>query len=299
MIVKYNVIGYLTCEGFRNVLKNKKSTIASIIIMCMSMLIFGMFFTIGENVDHIMTNVEEAQGMQVFIKEGTQEERVKQIGEEIKEIDGVNKTKYVSKEDALNQVKEQWKDKSDLLEGYEGVFPESYVVTLTDLSLNQEVQDKIMKIEDVEEITSNNQTISTLMNLAKGVRIVTAVLLLILIIISIFIISNTIKLTVHARRKEISIMKYVGATNRFIRGPFLVEGIVIGIIAALISLMIVGLTYNVISGNLMQTEIVKTVGISLLSFSDMFSMIIMVYLVLGIGVGVIGSSISMRKYLDV
>ena len=297
--MRYNVIGYLTREGFRNVFKNKKSTIASIIIMCMSMLIFGMFFTIGENIDHIMTNVEEAQGMQVFIKEGTSAERVKQIGEEIKEIDGVNKTKYVSKEDALNQVKEQWKDKSDLLSGYESVFPESYVVTLTDLSLNEEVQNKIMQIADIDEITSNNQTISTLMSLANGVRIVTGILLLILIIISIFIISNTIKLTVHARRKEISIMKYVGATNHFIRGPFLVEGIVIGVIAALISLLIVGLVYNIVSGNLMQTEIVKTIGISLLSFSDMFSMIIIVYLILGIGVGAIGSSISMRKYLDV
>ena len=297
--MRYNVLGYLTREGFRNVFKNKKSTVASIVIMCMSMLIFGMFFTIGENIDHIMTNVEEAQGMQVFIKDGTSSERVKQIGEEIKEIDGVNKTKYVSKEDALNQVKEQWKDKSDLLSGYESVFPESYVVTLTDLSLNEQVQSKIMQITDIDEITSNNQTISTLMSLANGVRIVTGVLLLILVIISIFIISNTIKLTVHARRKEISIMKYVGATNHFIRGPFLVEGIVIGVIAALISLLVVGLVYNIVSGNLMQTDIVKTIGISLLSFSDMFTMIIVVYLILGIGVGVIGSSISMRKYLDV
>lgn len=297
--MRYNVIGYLIGEGFRNVFKNKKSTIASIVIMCMSMLIFGMFFTIGENVDYIMTHVEEAQGMQVFIKEGTKEERVKQIGEEIKEIHGVNKTKYVSKEEALNQVKEQWKDKSDLLDGYESVFPESYVVTLTDLSLNQEVQNKIMQITDVEEITSNKQTISTLMSIAKWVRIATGILLLILVIISIFIIANTIKLTVHARRKEISIMKYVGATNRFIRGPFLVEGIVIGILSALISLLIVGITYNIISGNLMQTEIIKTIGINLLSFSEMFSSIILVYLILGIGVGVIGSSISMRKYLDV
>ncbi len=297
--MRYNVIGYLVGEGFRNVFKNKKSTIASIVIMCMSMLIFGMFFTIGENIDHIMTNVEESQGMQVFIKDGTSSERVKQIGEEIKEIDGINKTKYVSKEDALNQVKEQWKDKSDLLSGYESVFPESYVVTLTDLKLNEEVQSKIMQISDVDEITSNNQTISTLMNLANGIRIVTGALLLILVIISIFIISNTIKLTVHARRKEISIMKYVGATNHFIRGPFLVEGIIIGVISALISLLIVGLVYNIVSGNLMQTDIAKTIGISLLSFSDMFSIIIVVYLILGIGVGVIGSSISMRKYLDV
>ena len=120
-----------------------------------------------------------------------------------------------------------------------------------------------------------------------------------LIVISVFIISNTIKLTVHARRKEISIMKYVGATNSFIRWPFIVEGIIIGIVSGFISILIVGLSYNAISENVIKSDIVSKMNFSLVSFSDMFSLIIIVYMVLGIGIGIIGSSISMRKYLKV
>ncbi len=113
-------------------------------------------------------------------------------------------------------MKERFKEKQDLLSTFEGdnnIFSESYVVTLTDLNLSQDVQDQISKFENVKKITSKDQTVTTLINLANGIKIVTGVILLLLIFISVFIIANTIKLTVHARRKEISIMKYVGATN--------------------------------------------------------------------------------------
>ena len=127
----------------------------------------------------------------------------------------------------------------------------------------------------------------------------TLVILALLIIISIFIISYTIKLTVHARRKEISIMKYVGATNSFIRGPFIVEGIIIGIISAVITLVILGLAYNGIINAIGSSAILNAISISLLSFSDMFYLVLAVYLGLGIGIGILGSTISMRKYLKV
>jgi len=138
-----------------------------------------------------------------------------------------------------------------------------------------------------------------LMSLTNGIRIVTGVILVGLIIGAIFIISNTIKLTVYARRKEISIMKYVGATNSFIRWPFIVEGIVIGILAACISILLVGGGYKIIATNLLSSTVIQNLGITLVSFNDMFSMIIIVYMILGIGIGVLGSAISMRKYLEV
>ena len=121
----------------------------------------------------------------------------------------------------------------------------------------------------------------------------------ILILFAIVIISNTIKLTVHARRKEISIMKYVGATNSFIRGPFIVEGILIGVISALVSILIIGLMYNGMIPNLEQSPVVKELEITFVTFANMFQLLIIVYVILGIGIGVIGSSISMRKYLEV
>ena len=127
----------------------------------------------------------------------------------------------------------------------------------------------------------------------------TAIILALLIIISIFIISYTIKLTVHARRREISIMKYVGATNSFIRGPFIVEGIIIGLISAIITLIILGLSYNAVMGGIGESVLIQDIGIGLLSFSDMFLLVLSVYLGLGIGIGILGSVISMRKYLKV
>ena len=122
--------------------------------------------------------------------------------------------------------------------------------------------------------------------------------MLLLIIISIFIISNTIKLTVHARRKEISIMKYVGATNNFIRWPFIVEGMIIGIISSLISIVIVGGAYSALAEQAVHADFMK-MNMSLVSFKDMISSIIFVYMLLGIGIGATGSVISMRKYLKV
>ncbi len=300
--MKYNILGYLIGEGFSNVFKNKKSTGASLMIMCATMIIFGVFLILGENINHFVKEVESAQGIQVFATEDATDDQVKELGEQIRKINGVNKTEYKSKEAALDQMKEKFSDNEDLLNGYEGdnnIFTASYVVTLTDLNLSQQVQDEISKLEHVKKITSSNETVSTLIDLANGVKIVTGVILILLVVISIFIIANTIKLTVHARRKEISIMKYVGATNGFIRWPFIVEGMIIGIISSAISILLVAVAYNFIAEQMVNSQFMKTVGVSLVGFSEMFNSIIFVYMLLGIGIGALGSIISMRKYLKV
>ena len=297
----YNVISYLVKEGVKSTFKQKKMTSASIIIMCATMFIFGLFFAIGENVNSIIKQIESQQGIQIYILETATEEQIETLGNEIRKIDGVNKVAFVSKEDALNTVKSWFDTDQDLLTGYdeENPFPASYFVTLTDLGLNEQVQEQIYKLENVDDIQSENNTINKLRDLANGIQIMTIIILTLLIVISIFIISYTIKLTVHARRKEISIMKYVGATNSFIRGPFIVEGIIIGIISAIITLVILGLSYNAIINKMGTSAILQTVSIGLLSFADMFYLILTVYLILGIGIGILGSSISMRKYLEV
>lgn len=300
--MKYSRLGYFIGEGFRNVLKNKKSTGASLMIMCATMIIFGVFLIIGENVNHIVQEVEAAQGIQVFIDRDATEEEVKEVGDKIKALDGVNSAVRKTKEDALNTMKERFKDKQDLLSTFEGennIFSESYVVTLTDLNLSQEVQDQISQIENVTKITSRDQTVSTLINLANGIKMITLVILVLLILISIFIIANTIKLTVHARRKEISIMKYVGATNNFIRWPFIVEGMIIGVFASAVSILIVGLAYNAVAEKLVNSQFMQLINMSLVTFGDMFETILLTYLGLGIGIGILGSMISMRKYLKV
>ena len=138
MTLKYNIFSYLIGEGFRNVFKNKKSTVASLMIMCATMIIFGIFFIIGENINYFVAEIESAQGIQVYIDNDATDDEIKDIKEQIKDLDGVNTIEYVSKEDALNQMKEKFKEKEYLLDGYEqnNIFPASYVVTLTDLNLS-------------------------------------------------------------------------------------------------------------------------------------------------------------------
>lgn len=300
--MRYNVLSYLIGEGFRNFFKNKKSTGASLMIMCATMLIFGLFFLIGENVNYMLKEIESEQGMQVFMVKDATEEQIKKLGEEIQSLDYVAKTEFVSKEEAFNIVKERYSEYSRFLEGYtveKNPFKVSYVVTLTDLSKSDEVRAQIETFENVNNIEMRDKTINALVSIANGIRWVSAGILILLIVISIFIIANTIKLTVHARRKEISIMKYVGATNGFIRWPFIIEGILIGIIAAMISILILGLGYNFIINKIMESSVTSMINITLLPFTEVFKLVIIVYLGLGIGIGAIGSIISMRKYLEV
>lgn len=297
--MRFNVINYLIGEGLSNVFKNKKSTMSSLMIMCATMLVFGLFFIIGENINAFVENVAEAQEIRVFVVQSATDEEIERVGNDILSIEGVRDVEYVSKEDALDSMKDMLGE--ELMEGYEerNIFSASYDVTLTDLELNDDVQESILQIDNVKKIESSNKTIAQVINLAKGVKVVTATILVLLVIISIAIIANTIKLTVHARRKEISIMKYVGATNSFIRWPFVVEGIVIGVVAGLLSVAIIGVAYTYIANKMSASAFMEMAQWKLLEFRDMFNLILTVYLGLGIGIGVVGSSISMRKYLEV
>ena len=298
--MNYNVITYFLGEGFRNVFKNKKSTFSCLGVMCGAMLIFGLFFAIGKNINAMVENLEAKQSFNVFIEHGTTEDEIRELGEKINKIDGVNKTTFTTQEEAYNTMREWLGDASSAMDGFEpSAFRASYSVTLTDLSMNEHVQEEINKLEHVNKIVSNNETIQKLNSIAKWIRITTLAILTVLVAISTFIISNTIKLTVHARRKEISIMKYVGATNSFIRTPFIIEGIIIGLIAGIISILLVGGGYNLLANKISGNKTVQDIGINVISFASMSTQVILVYLILGIGIGVIGSSISMRKYLEV
>lgn len=297
--MRFNVISYLLKEGIRNVFKNKKSTISCLMIMCATMLIFGLFLVIGENINAFVKSVADAQGIMVYLKTGATDEEIEQVGKDILQIDGVRDAKYISNTEGLESMRETLGDK--MIEGYttDNILPASYEVTLTDLELSSDVQESLKQIPNVDDIRSSNIIIEQIIRLAKGIKIVTWVILVLLIIISTAIISNTIKLTVHARRKEISIMKYVGATNNFIRWPFIVEGMIIGILASAISIVIVGGAYSLLAEQAVNASFMQTINMSLVGFRDMISSIIFVYMLLGIGIGALGSVISMRKYLKV
>ena len=299
--MRYNGITYLISEGFSNVFKNKKGTMTSLITMICAMFMFGAAFAIGQNVNYIMKQVQQEQGIEVFILNDASDEEVTKLGENIKKLDGVSTATFKSKQEALDSVKESFKDYPEAIAGYENdyIFPASYVVKLTDLSKAQEVENAIEKMDSVKNIRSSNDTIKTLLKIANGIKVAIAVVFAGLLVIAITIISNTIKLSVHARRKEISIMKYVGATNSFIRGPFLVEGIIIGILAACITVILVTFAYDGVVTQIESSQVLQVMNVSLLQYTEILKSIIIVYLVLGVGIGMTGSGLSMRKYLEV
>lgn len=299
--MRYNGFTYLISEGFCNVFKNKKGTMVSLITMICAMFMFGAAFAIGENVNYIMKQVQASQGIEVFILNDATDEQTNILENEIKNIDGVSTVKYKSKEQALESAKESFKDYPDAMAGYEDeyIFPPSFIIMLTDLSKAESVEEAISTLDNVKSIRSNNDTMETLLKIANGIRIAIIVIFAGLLIIAMTIISNTIKLTVHARRKEISIMKYVGATNSFIRGPFLVEGVIIGIIAAFITIVLITFAYDFVISGIQSSLVLQKMNITLLQYSEILKSIIIVYMILGVGIGMFGSAFSMKKYLEV
>jgi cell division transport system permease protein len=301
IIVRYNGFTYIISEGFSNVFKNKKGTMISLITMICAMFMFGAAFAIGQNVNYIMKQVQASQGIEVFILNDATEEETNTLEAEIKKIDGVSTVTYKSKEQALESAKEKFKDYPDMLAGYTDVyiFPPSFVVMLTDLSKAESVENQIAELDNVKSIQSSNDTMNTLLKIANGIRLAIVVIFAGLLIIAMTIISNTIKLTVHARRKEISIMKYVGATNNFIRGPFLIEGIIIGFIAACITIVLITFAYDAVVTNIETSQVLQKMNINLLQYSEILELLSIIYVILGVGIGMFGSAFSMKKYLEV
>lgn len=299
--MKYNILSYLIGEGIKSIFKNKKSTVVALVTMCATMFIFGLFFAATQNINGFVQSIEDEQLIQVNIKRTATDEEMQQLKTEIEQIDGVNEVTLRTKEEYLESLKEKFKDNAYLLEEYEenNIFSNAYIVTFTDLEKIQEIQSKIDKLDNVNSIADANQEVSTLLSVAKGIKIGTVIILALLIVISIVIIANTIKLTVYARRREISIMKYVGATNNFIRFPFIVEGIIIGILSGAITILLVGGVYNLLMSNLAGSITLQRMGLTMVSFADMFDLLVIVYLILGIGIGILGSTMSMKKYLEV
>lgn len=310
--MKYNIISYLIGDGIKNVTKNKKSTISAITVMLVTMLTVGICFVIGENVNSILAKMEAEYPLEIFLEDDITVSEKETLENNIRNIQYVNPNiTYVTKDEAYHKAQEKVGRESIMIAGYnenEHPFPPSFIITFTDLEKVDEVATRIESFDNVTGTTRDDQkeNTKTLTSFDRNVNIALVGIGGVLIIFSMVIIGNTIKLTVHARRKEISIMKYVGATNNFIRAPFVVEGVIIGVISSLLSLLALSGLYvwikNNVIGNSLEGWLQKlgvSSGIQLLDFNQMFSEIAIVFLALGIGIGVIGSIRSMKKYLKV
>ena len=310
--MKYNIISYLIGDGIRNISKNKKSTFSAIIIMLVTMLTVGICFVVGENANAILDKMQTDYPLEVFLDNNITVSEKDKLENEIRNMEYVNPNiTYISKDEAYFKAIERVGKDSVMVAGYtekEHPFPPSLIITFKDLNKLEEVAQKIEKLDHVTGTTSEDQKDNTkaLTSFARNINITLVAIGGILVIFSIVIIGNTIKLTVHARRKEISIMKYVGATNNFIRAPFIVEGIVIGLIASLLSLISLAGIYvwirNTVIGSGLEGWLGRlgiSSGIQILEFNQLFQNVFLIFLAMGIGIGVIGSIVSMKKYLKV
>ncbi|HHV74369.1 MAG TPA: ABC transporter permease [Thermoanaerobacterium sp.] len=295
--MKLNTAAYYIKEGLTNVKRNRAMTVASITSVTASLLILGLFLIIILNVDSMASQVESQLELKAFINDNYDAAKVAKVGEEIKAISGVKSITFESKKDALNNFKKQLGDKSYLVNGLENdnPMPQSFIVKVTDANMMKQVSEEIKKIDGVTQVSYGQDVVDKLLGIIKIIRIVGLFVILILFIISVVIISNTIKLGVFARRREINIMKYIGATDWFIRWPFLVEGIVLGLVGSVLAIAILGFIYGYASDLVNNKLIIFT----LLPAGVVIKQSLVYFLAMGSLIGAIGSGISIKRFLNV
>ena len=294
--MKLNTIIFLIKEGCKNLWTSKKTAISSLIIILATMLMLGIFVLITVNIENTVGRAIDSQGLQAFLQDFDKQEvteKTEEIKNQILNIYSVKSVEYISKQEGLKLLQESvGEEYTDLLNWSEeeNPVPASFIIKVDNIDQITNVKEQVLKITGVTDASINEDTAEALSYIGKAINIVGIVVLLILLAISVFIISNTIKITMYARRKEISIMKYVGATDGFIRLPFMIEGMLIGLVDALVSTGIVALAYsNIWNGN---QEV-------LVPFSQVAQELIVIYIILGVGIGIVGSTMSIKKYLDV
>lgn len=289
---------YLFKEGYNNLRKHSSKTFSTMLIICATMLVLGIFIVLFQNVNANVKTVREEQGLQALIEDGATEEDIEYMRDELEQIPGVKSIEYLDKDKAFEDAKAIFEGQEYFLEGLSNVniFPASFVIKFDRVEDSQQVKAEVEKIEGIYKVKYNETTIEAVVAISKIANIFLLGIGVVLLIVSIFIISNTIKLAVYSNKREIVIMRYIGATNRFIKTPFVVEGAIIGIISAIISFILISLAYVVLYARLPQ--IGSSLGVfGFIPYTQIWYQILIAYIVLGLFIGIFGSSISIRKYL--
>ncbi len=287
-------IRYLVREGCRNTWQNRLMALASVGVLICCLLLTGFSYLVFVNVDNMFQNAYEQNVVAVYIHSDRDDAAVAAIGQQLEGMSNVASVEYLSKEDFLSQYTDALEDTTmESFMGEENPLPDTYIVSLTDLSLFQQTLDDIAAIDGVEEASYDAKTAETLTKVRRVVLGVGGAIIAVLLVVSLFIIANTIKLTVYNRRLEIYIMKSVGATDSFVRFPFIVEGILLGITAGGVGY---GLIYLLYSSMVRNFDFGNPL-LALLPFEAEWLTLLIGFLVGGVFVGVVGSAISMGKYL--
>jgi len=298
--MKLRTYKYFIKQSGKSIWRNKVMSLASIGSVMSALLVIGIFLILVLNVDYLAAKLESQVEIKVHLKDGLSQIIIDDISKEIKGLTGVKDCIFVSKDKALKEFSESLGENSYLLEGLEGDNPlsDSFVVTLEDPRLAPQVTLAIQAMSNIENVVYGKEVLEKLLNITYFLRVGSLVIVGILFLISVFIISNTIKLTVFARRREIGIMKYIGATDWFVRGPFFFEGVLLGLIGSIISISLLATGYYFLARYIEQ-QMFGLLVISLMPFNEVLNTLVIALLIFGAIIGSLGSMISIRKFLRV
>jgi len=300
--MKPSSIRYYFKEGIGSLIKNRLMTIASMATVSACIFIMACSYCMVNNLQYILDQMEDTIGVAVFLKGDLPAEQIETLKKDMEKIKHVSNVQYISPDDALDDLKEEWDLEEGILEGFSGEnnpLSNSFKISLDGIEYQADVLKQLQQMKGIDTIRHAQTETEILMKVNRIIQIGGIAVILILGIVSIFIIMNTIKISVYSRRNEINIMKYVGATDWFIRWPFVIEGVLIGLIGSIIPMLVVwplyGKSINVIYEFLPMIKNLATFRLP----SEIFATLLPISLAFGVLLGVIGSVTSMRKHLKV
>lgn len=295
--MKKNNIGYLLREGIRGIFLHGFMSFAAIWVTVACLIIMGTFGLVLYNLNEMIVELEQENEMLVYIDETYSEAEAKSVGSQINQIANVHNAQFVSREQAVVNFVDEMEDE-DLFAGLDpSTFRDRFVITLEDNSKMRETEAAIRSIEGVADVSVHYEIQEGFQTVQRILNIASIIIIAVLLVVSMLIISNTVKLAMYDRKEEIAIMKMVGATNGFIRWPFVVEGFILGILASAIAFFLEWGLYN-----LLQTQISAVDSLDLITvvpFVEVIEIVAIGYAVVGFLVGVFGSLLSIRKFLKV
>lgn len=294
----FSRLGYSIKQSFSQMGRNKGMYLTSVLAITAMMLILGLFFVAFVNIDLFTATINQNYNVvQVYIDDELSESEVEALGSELENLEGVDKAEYISSDEALKTLKKRWGDNGYLLDNMdENPLPSSYMVYVQDEDAASYVSKTAPDVDGVTDITYYQDTIDKLAKITHFVEVGSIIAMAFLIIISIIIVANTIKLTVFNREKEISIMKYLGATDWFVRAPFILGGVFIGVISSLVATGLIYLIYSRII-NMIGSDIMRVLSVTLVPVNYLIINLLIIFSALGIGIGTVGSIISIRRFL--
>lgn len=294
--MKGTSLKYLTHEGFRNVWVNRLMSLASVTVLMACLIIMGAGIMIFFNINTLLDSVQSQNVVMVYVADDASEDETAAVGSSLNNIGNIESCEFVPKEEAFQKQIESMGGDSALFEGFdESPLPDAYKVTVKDLSQFENTVSQIKQIDKVDSVRENSDLASKLLSLRHAVSIVSIGLVVMLFLVAVFIIANTIRITMFSRKLEISIMKAVGATNWFIRWPFMIEGMILGTISGVVSLGVLWGLYALAEKAFSQT--LSLLGFKLVPFTEYWWQILLVFVAIGLFTGGFGSLVSMGKYL--